>query len=183
MGCKFHGCAGSHIARGYCESHYRQYRKGVSLSPVKRIPKTEPERFWAKVTKTETCWVWKSPEPVTGYGRFWGTWRGEPAYVGAHRYSYELHVGPIPDGLVIDHLCRNRACVNPSHLEPVTMGENVDRGISPIALNLAKTHCPRGHEYNSDNTYMTPKGARDCRTCRADAARRYREKKVGAIHV
>jgi hypothetical protein len=81
-------------------------------------------------------------------------------------------VGPIPDGLVIDHLCRVRHCVNPAHMEPVTDRENVFRGFAAI------THCPKGHEYTADNTYIPPStGSRECRRCRAEQRRKYKRKK------
>jgi hypothetical protein len=90
----------------------------------------------------------------------------------AHRVAYELLVGPIPDGLVLDHLCRNTRCINPHHLEPVTVRENTLR--SPIALsaiNARKTHCPAGHEYSPENTYLRANGHRACRACGRLAAR------------
>ena len=83
-----------------------------------------------------------------------------------HRWYYEEYIGPIPEGLVIDHLCRNRACCNPFHMEPVTIGENVRRGVHG---NTTKTHCPQGHGYTAKNTYRYPDGRRHCRICRAAA--------------
>jgi hypothetical protein len=97
----------------------------------------------------------------------------------AHRFAYELFVDEIPDGLTLDHLCRNPRCVNPGHLEPVTQRENTLRGISPVAVNAAKTHCKHGHLLDEANTYMTNAGSRQCRTCnRLRMRRRYWAKKA-----
>lgn len=109
-----------------------------------------------------------------GYGRFWL----EGKNVLAHRWSYEHHVAEIPEGLVIDHLCRNHGCVNPDHLEPVTISENTIRGIGPQAASergKAITHCPQGHEYTKENTYTGGRG-RTCWTCKRAKAREYYER-------
>jgi hypothetical protein len=95
----------------------------------------------------------------------------------AHRLAYQLLVGPIPEGLVIDHLCRNPPCQNPAHMECVTHRENTLRGASPHAMNARKTHCKRGHEFTFQNTYVDAKGCRSCLACRAAAAARKRKKK------
>lgn len=128
------------------------------------------------------------PEPNTGCTLFMGSQQkegyGRVCFNGkvhlAHRVSYEMHVGPIPDGLVLDHLCRVPGCVNPRHLEPVTNRENVFRGVGPTPKNAAKTHCPRGHEYNDANTFRRQNGHRACRACarEKDAQRRVRERDV-----
>jgi hypothetical protein len=147
--------------------HYQRLRKTgtlatplVSLDPV--------ERFWASVEQTETCWLWTGSLRVNGYGQIQVDGRN----VLAHRFSYELLVGPIPDGLTIDHLCCNRACVNPSHMEPVTNVENVMRGESQAARNARSDRCSRGHRFDEENTYWRPDGRRSCRKCKARSARK-----------
>lgn len=89
----------------------------------------------------------------------------------AHRVAYELFA-PIPDGLVLDHLCRNRPCINPDHLEPVTVAENNLRGVGCMANYARRTHCPKGHPYDATNTWITKVGARRCRACKAVENRR-----------
>jgi hypothetical protein len=128
-----------------------------AIDPVKR--------FWSRVDRDgDGCWLWLGKDNGRGYGQLWVDGRT----VAAYRFSYELHVGPIADGYELDHLCRNRLCVNPTHLEPVTHRENMLRGSGFPAFNAAKTHCPHGHEYTPENTYHhpRPRGGRLCRSCR-----------------
>jgi hypothetical protein len=120
---------------------------------------TPIEKFMRRVfIEADGCWRWVgSINPRSGYGLF-----GHRAY--AHRWSYEHHVGVIPEGLDIDHLCRNRYCVNPDHLEAVTRRTNLVRGATLIAANVNKTHCPQGHPYEGANLIMDGTG-RKCRVC------------------
>lgn len=139
------------------------------------------------------CWLFTGADRNgDGYGAFNVGDKSEGTYRlrSAHRVSYEIFVGPIPEGLHLDHLCRVRCCVNPAHLEPVTCRENLRRGIGTgsgvvadkdtaarrgnVAAKRAITHCPRGHEYDEENTYHHPNGTRHCRACYRE---RYREKK------
>jgi hypothetical protein len=120
------------------------------------------ERFLRKVDKQEDgCWEWAASRNQDGYGLF--NMEGTSK---AHRASYLLFVGPIPEGLTIDHLCRNRGCVNPEHLEPVTLRENVLRGLTLAAANAAKSHCYRGHPLYGENLRIDQLGKRVCRECR-----------------
>ena len=122
------------------------------------------ERFWAKVQKTETCWLWTGGKSLDGYGIFRPS--HGPRSFRAHRFAYELLIGPIAVGLTLDHLCRVRRCVNPAHLEPVTDRVNILRGISPSAQAARKTHCPQGHPYDLFNTHRNRQNGRVCLECR-----------------
>jgi hypothetical protein len=138
---------------------------------------TVEERFWAKVNKSAgpgECWPWTGATQARGYGHFSPEHR---RMVGAHRFAYELAVGPIAADLVVDHLCRNPICVNPAHLEAVTNRENLMRGNTLAAANAAKTHCPHGHEYDAANTHVNPQGRRLCRACAREWTRRHRQAK------
>lgn len=128
------------------------------------------ERFWAKVDQRgplmpemdAPCWMWIGHVSEDGYGTF-----SAGRMVKAHRFAYELLVGPIPEGLMIDHRCRNTRCVNPTHLEPVTNRVNILRGTSPAARHARQTHCKRGHLLSGKNLYVRPgDGARVCRACK-----------------
>ena len=135
------------------------------------------ERFWSKVEKTDGCWLWHGTINSRGYGVFWLNDQNRPA----HTIAYTLVVGPIPDGLVPDHLCRVRRCVRPDHLEPVTPGENVLRGQGLAAQNAGKTHCSRGHPFDVQNTLISTGGRRICRTCRRMSTAAYERRKRGEV--
>lgn len=131
------------------------------------------EEIRARVDVTaEGCWLWTGAKLASGYGSV--RWQGRARVV--HRVMYELEVGPIPAGLQLDHLCRVRACCNPTHLEPVTQAENVRRGHGFAGLNASKAECPSGHAYTPENTYRRPSAptTRECRICRrVNRARHY----------
>ncbi len=128
-------------------------------------------RFWSRVVVPSmgeprlACWKWQGHHSADGYGKC--HYKGKTIHV--HRLAYELAIGPIPDGLVIDHLCRHRWCANPYHMEPVTSRENTLRGQNNAARNAAKTQCHRGHAFSPENTYVDAKGQRGCRICRKQA--------------
>lgn len=126
---------------------------------------TPLHRFWSKISVDPTtgCWHWRAHVLPTGYGMF----KLDGKMRRAHRVAYELFVGEVPEGLELDHTCKTRDCVNPSHLEPVTHLENMRRG-----HNATKTHCPHGHPYDEENTYRDAQGRRYCRACNRAAARR-----------
>lgn len=177
--CSLESCTRIAQARGYCRAcHKRLLRQGaIRLLESRRAP--VGPRFWAKVGRVGTCWIWSAGRHDNGYGMFWldGTTRL------AHRVAYELLIGPIPDDLQLDHLrdlCGNKACVKvaadetgPAHLEPATPRENTLRGDGPSALNAVKTQCPVGHPYDDENTYRSG-GKRACKECRREATRRWR---------
>jgi hypothetical protein len=183
--CDVAGCGEPLEARGMCSKHYMRLLRNGSLKR-KRIPGlTTAERFWQYVEKGPDCWRWTGGISHT-YGNFYVN-IGPNRYrqVPAHRFAYELMVGSIPDGLTLDHMCHtpecrkpaeecpHRRCVNPAHLKPKTLPDNIKR-----TGNGAKTHCKRGHEFTAANTYVMANGGRSCRQCQVlhDANRRERDR-------
>lgn len=134
------------------------------------------DRFIEKVFKVENgCWEWTGSKNERGYGQFWTKEKGN---MRAHRYAYEYYKNKILPELQIDHLCRNRSCVNPDHLEAVTARENTMRSNACSSINARKTHCPKGHEYNKENTYRCKgKSGNYFRVCKECSRIRHYEKK------
>jgi hypothetical protein len=121
----------------------------------------------------DSCWEWQGPSRMSeGYCSTHGVY--------VHRLAWELWRGPIPEGLTIDHLCKNTSCANPRHLEPVTMRENTLRGDTIPARNAAKTHCDNGHEFTAENTRIDGQGKRVCRACVRETQRRRYHRDIDA---
>lgn len=138
------------------------------------------ERFWKYVNKTETCWLWTGAKVTNGYGTFYIG--GKNTTAPAHRVIWEAINGLIPSDLLIDHICRVRHCVNPSHLRLVTNKENILCGFGRTAINARKTHCTRGHAFDKTNTYFnSKKNTRTCRHC-SNEQNRIRRHKLRSIY-
>jgi len=174
VACIIDGCEKPQVARRWCRTHYRRwYATGSTelgfrqIGPRKPLPRRPlEERFWEKVSKGPDHWLWTGGASNLGYGQIWD---GERKVM-AHRLSWEIaNSEKIPPDLVIDHLCRTPRCVNPTHLEVVTVSVNTARGRAGEvggARNRAKTHCPQGHAYSPENTYYYKDGkVRVCREC------------------
>lgn len=127
---------------------------------------TPEDRFWRKVQISPNgCWLWTG-SIREGYGAFWpGGSRNAESMIAAHLWAYRRYVGPVPAGMELDHTCRNRACINPHHLEPVTHKVNCLRGNGQSAINARKKHCKRGHALTGDNLRLGSKGERFCKAC------------------
>jgi hypothetical protein len=153
--CTVENCTAFVVGRGLCRKHYMRVNRNGTTETFRDDPL---KRFWRRVEKTRTCWNWLGPLQL-GYGRVVVQQR-PTRLVMAHRYAYELLRHPIPKGMTIDHLCKNKRCVNPAHMEIVTRSENAKRG------NPLLKRCKRGHLMRGDNVYFPPKGPRQCRACK-----------------
>lgn len=133
------------------------YARGHNPRPVE----SAPDRFWRDVAKGDGCWTW-----VGSTRKQYGRIQVDGRAVVAHRFAYELLVGPIPEGKTLDHLCRNTLCVNPDHLEPVTLEENIRRAHPAVRSGA----CAKGHAFTAENTYRPPgsPSRRICRTCQRE---------------
>jgi HNH endonuclease len=168
--CSVDGCDRDAVARDLCPPHHARWLKygDPLITKIDRLA-TPEQRFWSFVNKNGlasaarpelgACWLWTGGT-TDGYGIFSLDGRSDHA----HRVAYRWLVGEPAPGLELDHLCRVRCCVRPDHLEAVTHGVNVRRGVSPWAANAAKTHCDNGHEFTKANTRMY-RGRRICREC------------------
>lgn len=176
MICSVEDCTDGVKARGWCGKHYARWLRYGDLNfnalPARGMPPVD--RIALYVNAEGDCWLWSGARDDTGYGDV--TYQGKSWK--AHRWVWSVMVGPIPEGMTIDHLCRVRHCVNPDHLEVVTQGVNTLRGYGPAGRHARTRECPKGHPYDAENTYRFPDGRRDCRTCRAASRRRYKERQT-----
>lgn len=172
--CSVEGCERPTRTRGMCSMHYKRVL-ATGTPADRKMPSTEA-RFWAKVNKTETCWLWTGARNGD-YGDFYVDRQCKS--IGAHRYSYLLSGREIPDGYHVDHLCRTPLCVNPAHLETVTGGENTRRAIRIGHPHPnAPTSCRQGHDWTVRPPYewLRPNGyvMRRCRECHTERMRNIR---------
>lgn len=171
--CSVEGCERRNFGHGFCQMHYARWRRHGDPLVVdeSRQPKPLRERLLGRINidPNTGCWIWRGFRKPDGYARVGRN--GKLVYV--HVASYEEFVGPVPEGLELDHLCRNPSCLNPDHLEPVTHAENIRRGQAGENMRQ-KTHCPKGHPYSGDNLYIGGDGKRRCRACMSATKKRRR---------
>lgn len=167
--CKVEGCGKPMLARGWCTKHYQRWKiHGRTDNRGKLELGSPPEvRFFALVKKAKNgCWLWQAHRSPSGYGDFKvrrKTWR-------AHRWAYQHFVAPIPDGFHVHHRCASTNCVNPEHLECVSLEEHAQ-----TRLYTLKKRCPKGHPYKKGNMYFGPTGHPRCRTCVLEAMKKWYE--------
>jgi hypothetical protein len=172
--CSIDQCERPSKAHGMCGMHNeRRRRNGDANNPGKyALDPLERLAQYVSPGAPDECWIWRGTTNADGYGAI----RIKNARLPAHRFVYEVMVGPIPDGLHLDHVwargCTSRSCVNPAHLEPVTLVENVMRGNGVGAVNARKTTCPQGHEYDKVWVDAIGRASRQCSTCQREWARR-----------
>lgn len=178
--CSIEGCDQASRARGWCMKHYLRWWHHGDPHHVDYVRGDDEARFWSHVDRPDdptACWVWTGALTPEGYAQM----RTGHEHSG-HRFAYRHFVGPIPDGLTLDHACHtadvecsggttcaHRRCVNPAHLVPVDLAANTRAG---RRAQLRKTHCPQGHPYDEANIYLTAGGHRQCRACNRARARR-----------
>lgn len=147
----------------------------MSEQPRKRLSGPPRERILQRTDRSGECWLWTGQLDQAGYAKVKIDGRMQKG----HRVAYQAWVGPIPEGLQLDHLCRVRRCVNPAHLEPVTNRENTLRGENIVGINAAKTHCKRGHPFDEANTRVW-RNSRICKQCRRNYDREFKQRKRDA---
>ena len=178
VSCSIPGCGKPSHCRSWCRMHYTRWQRHGD--PLHSEFEVDPrERFLRLVEKTDTCWLWLGSKiQSTPTADFYGRCKmpGTKKTTGAHRVAYTLWKGQIPEGLTIDHMCRNTLCVNPAHLRAVTHRVNILASDNPPAKNARKTHCPKGHEYDEENTRFF-RGYRYCRTCQNNYSREYQRRR------
>ena len=191
--CSVDGCERPVLSRGFCVPHYHRIRKYGEPGSHPVRASTYEGRFWQKVNKNGPvpehrpdlgpCWLWTGAK-TKGYGTTFAHREGGSKY--AHRIAYEWLVSIVSDDLDLDHLCRVRCCVNPTHLEPVSPYENFIRGENPTAQHARKTHCKRGHPFDDANTIRTVDKAgrvgRQCRICQRATKLRWERKQRAKNH-
>lgn len=183
MNCSVPDCINPVKAKGLCAKHWKRQRNGKPLEQKSSWEMLSYEKFWMRVDvkAPHECWEWKGAKrgnEVCEYGSFWVGGK----HMAAHRYSWMIENGPFPEGgdgrgMCVCHSCDNPLCVNPKHLFIGTHTDNMKDKISKgRCKNAAKTHCSKGHEYTTENTYVTKRGIRHCRQCHREYEKQRRER-------